>query len=222
MTSPTAPRTAARPRRPLPRRQHTRREGAAAPPGNTPPPPTAPAVLPRTLRRTLLVTHVTASAAWLGLSLCLLTLALTGLTTDSAALDAVSYRAMDVFGDRLLAPLVLLTFLTGLALSLGTPWGLARHRWVWTKFWLTLAAGTASLLALRPELDRAAADVTAGEPTDGLSLVFPPSVSLALYVFMTALSVLKPWGPTRRGRRARATRHRAAESTTATRQATAP
>lgn len=191
MTSPTAPTTTGTRRRRL-----RRTDGAQT-----------SSTLPRPLRRALLVTHVVASAAWLGLSLCLLALAITGLTGDSAAVDAVAYRAMDVFGDWLVLPLALLTFVTGLTLSLGTHWGLARHRWVWTKFWLTLAAGTASLLALRPELDHAAAQVTAGEPVDGFSLLFPPSVSLSLYVFMTALSVLKPWGPTRRGRRARATRH---------------
>lgn len=166
-----------------------------------------PSALPRPLRRGLLVTHVVSSAAWLGLSLGLLALAISGFTADSPAVDAVAYRAMDVFGDWLVAPLAVLTFGTGLALSLGTHWGLARYRWVWTKFWLTLAAGLASLLALRPALDDAAARVTAGEGVDGGSLLFPPSVSLTLYVFMTALSVLKPWGPTRRGRRARGTRH---------------
>lgn len=185
-------------------------EGAlrhTAPPGrprrrNTGPPST----LPRPLRRTLLVTHVAASAAWLGLSLCLLVLAVAGITGGSAAARRFVYQAMAVFGDWLVAPLALLTFGTGLVLSLGTHWGLARHRWVWTKFWLTLIAGTASLLALRPELDHAAAAVAAGEPVDGYSLLFPPGVSLTLYVFMTALSVLKPWGPTRRGRRLQAAR----------------
>ncbi|MEE1760402.1 hypothetical protein PUR53_15215, partial [Streptomyces sp. SP18BB07] len=40
-----------------------------------------------------------------------------------------------------------LTFTSGLVLSLGTPWGLARHRWVYTKYWLTLATLTATVLA---------------------------------------------------------------------------
>ncbi|MCF6522168.1 DUF2269 domain-containing protein [Streptomyces sp. JJ36] len=143
------------------------------------------------------------SVGWLGLSVCLLTLALAGFASTDPATDATAYRAMDLFGDRLVIPFAALTLASGLVLSLGTHWGLARHRWVWTKFWLTVAAGTASLLALRPELDAAAAAVAAGEQVDGWSLLFPPSVSLTLYAFMTALSVLKPWGLTRRGRRLR-------------------
>ncbi|MDT0378932.1 DUF2269 domain-containing protein [Streptomyces sp. DSM 42041] len=178
---------------------------------STPASPGARAALPRPLRRALLVVHVAASAAWLGLTLCLLTLALTAAATASPATDEVAYRAMDVFGDLLVAPLALLTFTTGLVLSLGTHWGLARYRWVWTKFWLTLVAGTASLLALRPALDRAAAAVTAGDRVDAYAVLFPPSVSLALYLFMTAVSVLKPWGRTRRGRRPGTQDHRRGE-----------
>ncbi|CAM5474912.1 hypothetical protein SHIRM173S_08779 [Streptomyces hirsutus] len=63
----------------------------------------------------------------------------------------VSVRAMKLFADRLMVPLALLTLTSGLVLSLGTPWGLARHRWVYTKFWLTLATTTATVFALRPE-----------------------------------------------------------------------
>lgn len=181
---------------------HTPRGQRTAPGGS-------PSGLPRPARRAVLVVHVVVSVGWLGLSVCLLALAVAGFTSDSADADAVAYRAMNIFGVWLVMPFALLTLLSGLVLSLGTHWGLARHRWVWTKFWLTLIAGTASLLALRPELAHAAAAVTAGEQVDGFPLLFPPSVSLSLYVFMTALSVLKPWGPTRRGRRPRQSRRTA-------------
>ncbi len=59
-------------------------------------------------------------------------------------------RAMKLFADLLLLPVAFLTLLSGLVLALGTSWGLARHRWVWTKFWLTLATTTATAFALRP------------------------------------------------------------------------
>lgn len=55
-----------------------------------------------------------------------------------------------------------------------------------------------SVFSLRPGIneavDRGAVDI---------SLVVAPSVATAAYLFMTAISVLKPWGPTRRGRRLR-------------------
>lgn len=158
--------------------------------------------LPRRVRRGLLVAHLAVSVSWLGLTLCLLALGVTGATSGSAAAAAAAYRSMKVCGDWLLPPLALSTFATGLVLALGTPWGLARYRWVYLKFWLTLGAAAASLLVFRGSVNAAAADVAAGQAvSDPASLVAPPVVSGSLYLFMTAISVLKPWGPTRRGRR---------------------
>ncbi|MDX2784044.1 DUF2269 domain-containing protein, partial [Streptomyces caniscabiei] len=161
---------------------------------------------PRPARRALLVVHVTASAAWLGLTLGLLALGATAGITSSAAAVEASVRAMKLFADWLLIPVGLLTFTSGLVLSLGTPWGLARHRWVHTKFWLTLATLTATVLALRPGVNAA---VAAGGPLpDAGDVLMGPVVSLSAYVFMTVISVLKPWGLTRRGRRLRAAARR--------------
>lgn len=160
--------------------------------------------LPRPARRALLVVHVTASAGWLGLTLGLLALAVAGAAGGSAGTDAVAYRAMAVFTDWLVVPVALLTLGSGLVLSLGTHWGLARHRWVYTKFWLTLVTTAASAFSLRPTVGAAAAEAAAGRPVAAADLLVPPSVALTTYVFITAISVLKPWGPTRRGRRPRA------------------
>ncbi|GGQ12979.1 hypothetical protein GCM10010279_20890 [Streptomyces mutabilis] len=114
-------------------------------------------------------------------------------------------RAMKLFADWLLLPLALLTLVSGAVLALGTPWGLARHRWVFTKFWLTLATTTATVFALRPGVNAAVTEVAAGGPLpDAGDVLFGPVVSLSAYVFMTVLSLLKPWGLTGRGRRLRA------------------
>ncbi|MFE2353707.1 DUF2269 domain-containing protein [Streptomyces parvulus] len=160
--------------------------------------------LSRPARRALLVVHVVASAGWLGLTLGLLALGLTAVTTASPAALEAGVRGMKLFADWLLPPLALLTLLSGLVLALGTHWGLARHRWVFTKFWLTLATTAATVLALRPGVDGAVTAVAAGESLpDAGDVLFGPVVSLTAYVFMTVISVLKPWGPTRRGRRTR-------------------
>lgn len=154
--------------------------------------------LRRPARRALLVVHVSVSVAWLGLSVGLLALGVAAFTTSDASLTEAAYRAMTVFADWLLAPIAVVTLVSGLVLSLGTPWGLARHRWVWIKFWVTMATAAATVFALRPEIGQAAA---AGVPDAGL--VAAPVVSTTAYLFMTAISVLKPWGLTRRGRRLR-------------------
>ncbi|MFF7313760.1 DUF2269 domain-containing protein [Streptomyces sp. NPDC008137] len=160
--------------------------------------------LSRPARRAALVVHVTASASWLGLTLGLLALGATAATTGSAVTVEASVRAMKLFADWLLLPVAFLTLLSGLVLSLGTAWGLARHRWVCTKFWLTLATTTATVFALRPGVNAAVAAVAAGGPLpDAGDVLMGPVVSLSAYVFMTVISLLKPWGLTRRGRRLR-------------------
>lgn len=157
--------------------------------------------LDRPVRRATLAVHVVAAAGWLGLTLGLLALAVTALTTDSGSMAGAAIRSMKVFADWLVLPLALLTLLSGLVLSLGTSWGLARHRWVYTKFWLTLVTTAASVFALRPGINDA---VAAGAPVEPRDLIAGPIVSLSAYVFMTVLAVLKPWGLTKRGRKQRA------------------
>ncbi|MFD3925574.1 DUF2269 family protein [Streptomyces sp. NPDC058614] len=161
--------------------------------------------LSRPARRASLVVHVAASASWLGLTLGLLALGITAATTGSAVTVEASVRAMKLFADWLLLPVALLTLLSGLLLSLGTPWGLARYRWVCAKFWLTLATTTATVFALRPAVNSAVTAVAAGNPLpDAGDVLFGPIVSLSAYLFMTVISVVKPWGLTRRGRNLRA------------------
>lgn len=154
--------------------------------------------LKRRIRRSLLVAHVSVSVSWLGLTVGLLTLAVTAFATGDPVTAQAATRAMKIFGDWLVVPVASAALLSGLVLSLGTPWGLAVHRWVWTKFWLTLVATGLSVFALRPGINEAAERGTAD-----INLVVAPSVATATYLFITAISVLKPWGPTRRGRRLR-------------------
>ncbi|MEU3933902.1 DUF2269 domain-containing protein [Streptomyces sp. NPDC029044] len=166
------------------------------------PAPSPPRRLGRPARRAALVVHVIASAGWLGLTLGLLALGATAATNGSAGTVEASVRAMKLFADWLLLPVAFLTLLSGLLLALGTVWGLARYRWVYTKFWLTLATTTATVFALRPGVNSAVTAVAAGGPLpDAGDVLFGPVVSLSAYAFMTVISVLKPWGKTRRGRR---------------------
>ena len=160
----------------------------------------------RPARRAILVVHVATAACWLGLTLGLLALAITANVTGSAPMIEAAARSMKVFTDWLVLPTALLTLLSGLLLSLGTKWGLARHLWVYIKFWLTLITITASVFALRPGVNDAVETVSSGGTLpDPTGLMMGPIVSFSAYVFMTVISVLKPWGLTRRGRRVRAT-----------------
>ncbi|GGU81246.1 membrane protein [Streptomyces albospinus] len=163
--------------------------------------------LSRPVRRALLVAHVAVSVSWLGLTVGLLTLGLAGFTTGSPETAAIAYRAMKIFADWLIVPVALVSLVSGLVLSLGTHWGLIRHRWVAVKFWLTVLTTLLSVFALRPGIDHLAAEAAAGHPAPDVNLLVAPAVATAAYLFMTAISVLKPWGPTERGRRQRTAQH---------------
>ncbi|MGW3227033.1 DUF2269 domain-containing protein [Kitasatospora sp. NPDC001095] len=159
--------------------------------------------LPPAARKPLVILHVVASVSWLALMLCLLTLAVTALTAGDAERLRTAYRAMGLLGDTLILPLSLLTFLSGVVLGLGTPWGLFRYHWVSAKFWLTLGAVTASVLAL-PDRLHDAVRVADAHPTGPITVadlgfvryntVIVPAVALTLYLVSVVLSVYKPWG----------------------------
>ncbi|MGW8883323.1 DUF2269 domain-containing protein [Streptomyces sp. NPDC055749] len=154
--------------------------------------------LNRRTRRSVLVAHVAVSVSWLGLTVGLLTLGLTAFFTGDPTTAQAATRAMKIFGDWLVVPVALLSLLSGLVLALGTPWGLARHRWVWAKFWITLVTTGLSIFSLRPGINEAAEGGVINS-----DLVMGPAVASATYLFVTAVSVLKPWGLTRRGRQLR-------------------
>lgn len=159
---------------------------------------------PRT-RKAILLLHVIGSMTWLGLDVGLLTLGVTGYTTEDPGLVRATYLAMDLLGDTVLVPAALLALVTGILLGAGTRWGLIRHRWVLTKLVLTIVTVIATFFALRASLHEAAAGVMADPPDPGAageSLLFAPAVSLACYTFMAVVSIFKPWGRTRWGRRA--------------------
>lgn len=166
-----------------------------------------PALLTRAQRRLLLTLHVALSVGWLGASMVMLTLAITARASQPGGQAPSAYWAMRLLADVLLIPLSLSVLLIGLIVAATSPWGLLRHRWVLVKLIATCAAVALSLLAL-PAMTRVAYQDTirhalAAERDAGTRLVIASSVSVALYLSLTAISILKPWGPTARGRRAR-------------------
>lgn len=163
-------------------------------------------VLPRLgkrARKALVCVHVAVSVSWLGLTLCLVAMAVTALMTSDADTVRAAYRAMKILGDTLVIPVSLTALLSGLWLSLATPWRLFAWRWVTVKFWLTLAAAAASVFALRDRLDEAA-QVAAVHPAGSVAsmhlgflrynMVIVPVIATCVYVANVVISVTKPWG----------------------------
>lgn len=167
--------------------------------------------LSRGQRKALLVTHIVSSVGWLGISLTLLTLAITGRFSDVVATRTSAYWAMHLLGDVLVVPISLISLLSGVLLGLGTAWGVFRHRWVTTKLTVTTATFALSIFALRAQISDAY--VSSGPHLEssalahaGTNLVIAGCVSVSLYTFTAVLSVFKPWGLTVWARRREAAR----------------
>jgi hypothetical protein len=158
------------------------------------------------LRKLVLLTHVTFSVGWLGAVAAYLALAIAGLNSADAGFIRGAYRALELMGWYVIVPFCLAGLVAGLVQSLGTEWGLFRHYWIAVKFALTTVATVILLVHLRT-VSRVADLATDGvlqDPTHAqlkLQLVVHAALGLVVLLAATALSVYKPWGRTKYGRR---------------------
>ena len=160
------------------------------------------------LRKLSLTAHVTFSVGWLGAVAGFLVLSIAGLTSQNAEVVRGAYLAMDLIGLYIIVPMSLAALATGLVLSLGTDWGLLRHYWVVVKFVLTILATILLLQHQFTAVARAARSVSETAPGTlpevghlGTQLVSDAGLGLLVLLMITTLSVFKPWGRTRYGRR---------------------
>jgi hypothetical protein len=158
------------------------------------------------LRKLALTAHVTCSVGWLGAVVAYLALAIAGLTRQDAQVVRAAYLAMELIGWFVIVPCSLAALLTGLVQSLGTEWGLFRHYWILVKLLLTLGGTLILLVHMRRVSHMAgiAVDTTLTSADFGLlrvQLVVHAGGGLVVLLAATALSVYKPWGRTRYGRR---------------------
>ncbi|OLF17395.1 hypothetical protein [Actinophytocola xanthii] len=147
-------------------------------------------------RKVWQLVHIVSAVGWLGIELCVLVLAVVGLSTDDLATRRTAYDAAVLLADVLFLPATMLMLVSGLVLGLGTRWGLLRYYWVAVK----LAIGCALLVAGTATLEnsvRGAAELAdAGTLTEGegISLVGMLAVVAGLTFVAAVLSVGKPWG----------------------------
>jgi hypothetical protein len=158
-----------------------------------------------TTRKWLLLLHVVSSVGWLGLNVGNMTLALTGLMTDDPTTQHTALGAMYLVGGPLLVPVSLLAYGSGILLGYYSKWGVFRYRWVLLKFVLTTIAVLLIPLSLLPGLREMSALITETPPNQladvgehGSSMLSAAIVSTSMYVTCAVVSVLKPWGRTRR------------------------
>jgi hypothetical protein len=139
--------------------------------------------------------HILSSAGWMAQAMTLCVLLSVGLgAEDDSVRDAATSMAAAVDA-RLLAPMADASAFTGIMLAAATPWGFFRHWWVFTKFTITLVQLFLGIFLLSPVL---AHSVIAGP---SLRQVVGTALMAGAIAFQGWLSVAKPWGRTRPGRR---------------------
>ena len=166
------------------------------------------------LRKFALTAHVTSSVGWLGAVVAYLALTIVGLTSGDPQLARAAYVVIEVLGWWVIVPFSLAALLTGLVQSLGTEWGLFRHYWILAKFLLTIGAIIVLLVHMRTAVRRVSALVA--EPTWSIATLGELRVQLLVHaaggllvlLVATTLSVYKPWGRTRYGRRKQDQQHK--------------
>ncbi len=92
------------------------------------------------LRKFVLTEHLTFSVGWIGAVVAYLALGVSAVTSQDAQTVRAAWIAMELTGWFAIVPLALAALLTGLVMSLGTPWGLFRHFWVLISLLLTILA----------------------------------------------------------------------------------
>ncbi|ASR37875.1 hypothetical protein BAY61_25925 [Prauserella marina] len=153
----------------------------------------------RRTRKWLLFTHIVASVGWLGIEACLLTLGILGVSSDNPGVVTSSYVIAGELGGVFYLPASVLTALSGIALSLCTPWGLLRHYWVIAKIVMTIPLLVAGNLVVVPEFVEAGKAVAGGAtPGDVQRLLITAMLAgLVLLAVSTLLSVFTPGGRTK-------------------------
>jgi uncharacterized membrane protein len=150
--------------------------------------------LRRPAYQAVVIVHVVASVAWLGLSLCLLVLGVRATSTQDPAVQYAAGTAMDALAGALAVPFGATALVSGIVLMLGTKWSLA-YTWVAVKLVATAVAFALTVLSLRPGLAATAAalDPASLQVLDS-QILAAPIVSSAIYLGATILSYVKPWG----------------------------
>jgi hypothetical protein len=151
----------------------------------------------------MLLTHIVAAGAWLGLDVAMAVLIFTAIGTDDLNTRGFALQALQLVTVWPMLAAGLLSLATGIVLGWGSKYGLLRYWWVIVKLVLNVVLCVLVLVALRGGVAEAArmGEAMAG----GLSVVwnsddmmFPPIVSPTALLVAFVLSVFKPWGRRRK------------------------
>jgi uncharacterized membrane protein len=143
------------------------------------------------------------SGTWLGAVVANLFLGIGAATTGREDLADAYYTVMDRLVNNLMPAAAISTLATGMLLALTTKWGLLRHYWVLAKLMLGVATVVVGVVAIDGAIQDTIA-ARADRHSAAASDLLLPAVAATPLMLATAttLAITKPWGRTRRGRRA--------------------
>lgn len=153
-------------------------------------------------RRWLVSFHILFSCIWIGAGICLVFMQYALHPSDGIGLYGID-SSMKFIDDYIIIPGALGCLLTGFLISLLTPWGFFRYRWVTVKWIITFAGIIFGTFWLGPWLN-SLPPISFKEGIDALSNTeyiharemnsfYAPFQVLTL-IFAVFISVFKPWG----------------------------
>ena len=160
------------------------------------------------MRKLVLAVHLAFSVGWIGAVVAYLALAVAAETSSKSATVGGAWVAMEVVGWYAVVPLAVGALVTGVAVALGTRWGLFRHWWVIFSLVLT----TFSLVVLLQHMPTVSSIADEARQADALRVdalggeIPHPAIGLGVLLVVLVLNVYKPRGMTGYGRRALARR----------------
>ncbi|MBI4311484.1 MAG: DUF2269 domain-containing protein [Chloroflexi bacterium] len=148
------------------------------------------------LRKFTLAVHLTSSVGWTGAVVAYIALDVAAVTGQDVQMVRAAFLAMELIVRYAIVPLALAALLTGLVMSLGSPWGLFRHYWVLITLVLTILT-TVVLLVETQTIGYMAEVAASGADPRGLPGSLPHSVGgLVVLLVITVLNMYKPRGLT--------------------------
>lgn len=148
--------------------------------------------------KVMLTTHITFSVGWIGTVAAFLALSIVGLVGNDQVVRSC-YIAMEVVAWFIIVPFCFASFLTGIAQSIGTHWGLFKHWWILVKLNLTVIATLILILHMQPIsylADVATQKALASDELINLRvrIIADAAAAILVLVAITTVSVYKPWG----------------------------
>lgn len=156
-------------------------------------------------RKLVLTLHMITTMGWLGSAAAYIPIAANVLTNQDTSFVQSAIQIMVLIANFIVVPMAFVSLLTGIALSLGSRWGLFRHYWILFKLVLTVIA-LFMLVAYTQALGQMAAiAVQRTLSSNDISILKDPihllhsSGGLFVVLLATVMSVYKPKGMTKYG-----------------------